>query len=249
MRSTLSIAPINRTWSTLRECRVLLPRMRRGCRSTRSSGSALSEFPSHAGLATSAVVGTNSRWGRQIRRHQRRSNCRESHSSSAQQRRIGECADSVHVGTAPGDYQSTPPNFPKQPQFTHWSHVMALCTGTRESVPSRPASRPPQRAYTDVFDELKSLGIAGSTIATSDQALTGRFWNGAIQNYWNEIAQTAAVKHNLTTAQNARLFALLNLTMADGRNRPSTTQNTPILLAAGNCRSRSRHRWEPQDTS
>src|SRR4029077_20774369 len=26
-------------------------------------------------------------------------------------------------GTAPGDYQSTPPNFPKQPQFTHWSHV------------------------------------------------------------------------------------------------------------------------------
>lgn len=26
-------------------------------------------------------------------------------------------------GTAPGDYQSTPPNFPPQPQFTHWSHV------------------------------------------------------------------------------------------------------------------------------
>src|SRR5229473_5113842 len=24
-------------------------------------------------------------------------------------------------GTAPGDYQSTPPNFPPQPQFTHWS--------------------------------------------------------------------------------------------------------------------------------
>src|SRR6202045_3048323 len=24
-------------------------------------------------------------------------------------------------GSAPGDYQSTPPNFPKQPQFTHWS--------------------------------------------------------------------------------------------------------------------------------
>src|SRR5260370_883422 len=26
-------------------------------------------------------------------------------------------------GNAPGDYQSTPPNFPKQPQFTHWSRV------------------------------------------------------------------------------------------------------------------------------
>src|SRR5207237_8701763 len=26
-------------------------------------------------------------------------------------------------GTAPGAYQSTPPNFPGQPQFIHWSHV------------------------------------------------------------------------------------------------------------------------------
>jgi hypothetical protein len=69
--------------------------------------------------------------------------------------------------------------------------------------------------YTDVLNEVKSLGIAGSTTATSDQALTGRFWNGAIQNYWNEIAQTAAVTHNLTTTQNARLFAQLNLTFAD----------------------------------
>ena len=29
-------------------------------------------------------------------------------------------------GNAPGDYQSTPPNFPKQPQFTHWSLVTPL---------------------------------------------------------------------------------------------------------------------------
>ena len=29
-------------------------------------------------------------------------------------------------GNAPGDYQSTPPNFPKQPQFTHWSRVTPL---------------------------------------------------------------------------------------------------------------------------
>jgi hypothetical protein len=26
-------------------------------------------------------------------------------------------------GTAPGNYQSPPPNFPSQPQFTHWSRV------------------------------------------------------------------------------------------------------------------------------
>jgi hypothetical protein len=45
--------------------------------------------------------------------------------------------------------------------------------------------------------------------------LTGRFWNGAIQNYWNEISQTFSVAHGLTTAQSARLFALLNLSFAD----------------------------------
>jgi hypothetical protein len=46
--------------------------------------------------------------------------------------------------------------------------------------------------------------------------LIGQFWNGAIQNYWNEITQTASVAHNLTTAESARLFALLNLSLADG---------------------------------
>ncbi len=29
-------------------------------------------------------------------------------------------------GTAPGDYQSTPPNFPPQPQFTEWGHPELL---------------------------------------------------------------------------------------------------------------------------
>jgi hypothetical protein len=69
--------------------------------------------------------------------------------------------------------------------------------------------------YSDDFNEVKSLGIVNGTAATADQMLTGHFWNGAIQNYWNEITQTAAIEHNLTTAESARLFALLNLTLAD----------------------------------
>jgi hypothetical protein len=69
--------------------------------------------------------------------------------------------------------------------------------------------------YADAFNEVKAVGIAGSTAATADQAITGKFWNGAIQNYWNEIAQSAAQAKRLNTAQSARLFALLNLTLAD----------------------------------
>jgi hypothetical protein len=119
-------------------------------------------------------------------------------------------------GNAPGDYQSTPPNFPKQPQFTHWSRVTPFVLESANQF--RPGGPPVLTGdrYSDAFDQVKSLGIAGSTTATADEALTGRFWNGAIQNYWNEIAQTASLARNLTTAENARLFALLNLSFADG---------------------------------
>jgi hypothetical protein len=116
---------------------------------------------------------------------------------------------------APGAYQSTPPNFPKQPQFTHWSNVTPFALERANQFRPGPPPVLTSDLYSDAFNEVKSLGIANSTAATPDQALTGRFWNGAIQNYWNEIAQTAALAHELTTAQNARLFALLNLSFAD----------------------------------
>src|SRR5579863_7928737 len=119
-------------------------------------------------------------------------------------------------GKAPGDYQSTPPNFPAQPQFTHWSRVTPFALERASQFRLGPPPALTSAEYTASFDEVKSLGIANSTAATADQALIGRFWNGAIQNYWNEITQTATLANNLTTAQSARLFALLNLTFADG---------------------------------
>ncbi len=119
-------------------------------------------------------------------------------------------------GTAPGDYQSTPPNFPKQPQFTHWSRVTPFALDGASQFRPGPPPALTSDSYSDAFNELKSQGIANSPTATADEALTGHFWNGAIQNYWNEIAQTASVANDLTTAENARLFALLNLSFADG---------------------------------
>src|SRR6266446_931928 len=118
-------------------------------------------------------------------------------------------------GTAPGDYQSTPPNFAPQPQFTNWSHVTPFALERANQFRPGPPPTLASDAYSDAFNQIKSLGIANSTTATADEALTGRFWNGAIQNYWNEIAQTVSLAHSLTTAQNARLFALLNLSFAD----------------------------------
>jgi hypothetical protein len=77
---------------------------------------------------------------------------------------------------------------------------------------------PPQLVsdeYARVFNEVKSLGMVDSTTRTPEQTLIGKFWNGNIQDFWNEIAQTAAEGHHLNLPQSARLFALLNIGLAD----------------------------------
>jgi hypothetical protein len=117
-------------------------------------------------------------------------------------------------GSRPGDFQSTPPNFPAA-QFTEWSRVTPFALVEANQFRPGPPPGLTSETYTKDFNEVKSLGIANSTTATADQALTGRFWNGAIQNYWNEIAQTAALEHKLALPDSARLFALLNLAFAD----------------------------------
>ena len=117
-------------------------------------------------------------------------------------------------GTDPGEYQVTPPNFPP-PVFTHWPAVTPFTLVRAEQF--RPDPPPPLTSdtYTVAFNEVKALGFINSPSRSGDQTEIGRFWGGAIQNYWNEIAQTAAAAQQLTTAQSARLFALLDLTLAD----------------------------------
>jgi len=94
----------------------------------------------------------------------------------------GSNAQPIHYvfGSAPGDYQSTPPNFRPQPQFTHWSRVTPFALESADQF--RPGGPPKLTSdrYADAFEQVKSLGIVNSTTATADQALTGRFWNGAI---------------------------------------------------------------------
>jgi len=119
-------------------------------------------------------------------------------------------------GNAPGDYQSTPPSAAHtQPRFTHWSKVRPFAIEQARQFRPGPPPSLLSPEYAAAFNEVKALGIANSTAATAEEKLVGRFWNGAIQNYWNEITQTAAEAHHLTTAQSARVFALLNITLAD----------------------------------
>ncbi len=114
----------------------------------------------------------------------------------------------------PGSYQLTPPNFAPA-DFIQWPRVTPFALAHADEF--RPGPPPPltSEEYTLSFNEVKSLGLITSATRTADQTQIGQFWNGNIQDFWNEIAQTAALTHHLDLDQSAHLFALLNISLAD----------------------------------
>jgi hypothetical protein len=117
-------------------------------------------------------------------------------------------------GTQPGDYQLTPPNSAPA-DFTQWPQVSPFALSRANQF--RPGFPPTLTSseYTHAFNEVKEIGFINSTSRTTEQTQIGMFWNGNIQDLWNEIAQTAALSHHLDLENSARLFALLNITLAD----------------------------------
>ena len=114
----------------------------------------------------------------------------------------------------PGSYELTPPNFAPA-DFLQWSRVSPFVIDFASEFRPGPPPDLASDTYTDSFNEVKSLGITGSTTRTADQTQIGEFWNGNIQDFWNEIAQTAALEHHLDLGQTAHLFALMNISVAD----------------------------------
>lgn len=75
-------------------------------------------------------------------------------------------------------------------------------------------------AYTAAFNEVKELGSLTSATRTADQTDIARFWlNGGGTatpiGHFNLMAQIVAQQHGNTLEQNARLFASLNIALAD----------------------------------
>ena len=117
-------------------------------------------------------------------------------------------------GTQPGDYQLTPPNFAAA-DFTQWPKVTPFALKRANQFRPGPPPELTSDTYADVFNEVKDVGFITSATRTADQTQIGMFWNGNIQDFWNEIAQTAALAHRLNLENSARLFALLNISLAD----------------------------------
>ena len=81
----------------------------------------------------------------------------------------------------------------------------------------RPAAPPAltSPSYAHALNEVKSLGQNSSTSRTADQTVVAKFWPGPIWTTWNEIAEKSALAHHTDLVRTARLFMLLDLSLAD----------------------------------
>jgi hypothetical protein len=120
---------------------------------------------------------------------------------------------------APGVWRPTPPGY-RAALLPQWPTVTCFCMKSGSQF--RPAAPPALTSdeYAASFREVKSLGGARSATRTPEQTEIARFWaddEGTVTppGHWNRIAQTAARQRGTTLAENARLFALLNLALAD----------------------------------
>ena len=122
-------------------------------------------------------------------------------------------------GSGPGVWVPTPPSFLPY-LLPQWAFVVPFgMSSSSQFRPPGPPSLDSQRYAAD-YDEVKQLGAAVGSTRTEDQTEIALFWaDGAgtetPPGHWNSIAQIITAARGTTLEQNARLFALLNIAMAD----------------------------------
>jgi len=119
----------------------------------------------------------------------------------------------------PGYWVPTPPAFAAY-LLPQWGFVRPFCMST--SAEFRPPGPPPlgSAQYAADYNEVKAFGAAIHSVRTDEQSEIALFWaDGAgtetPPGHWNSIAQRVGAALGNTLEENARLFALLNLAMAD----------------------------------
>jgi hypothetical protein len=138
-------------------------------------------------------------------------------------------------GTLPGQHRPDPLN-PNQGFLSPmWNEVTPFTLNEGGGLDAFQAPPPPaltSAEYTEAFNEVKILGAEDAETAdrdgnglpdrTPEETVIGIFWGydgsrglGTPPRLYNQIAQTLAVQEDNTLVENARLFALVNLAMAD----------------------------------
>jgi membrane-associated phospholipid phosphatase len=122
-------------------------------------------------------------------------------------------------GSGPGVWVPTPPAFLPY-LLPQWGFVVpfAMSSSSEFRPPGPPALDSQQ--YAADYNEVKELGAAVGSTRTEEQTEIALFWaDGAgtetPPGHWNSIAQIIAAAQGNTLEENGRLFALLNIAMAD----------------------------------
>ncbi len=119
----------------------------------------------------------------------------------------------------PGDWHPTPPDYIPY-LLPQWGFVKPFAMPRSEFF--RPGGPPDLTStkYAADYNEVKALGAAAGSTRTPEQTEIALFWaDGAgtvtPPGHWNVIAQDVGSARRNTMQQNARLFALINVAMAD----------------------------------
>jgi hypothetical protein len=120
-------------------------------------------------------------------------------------------------GTAAGQYRFTPGfSFAFAPG---WANVTPFVLKHSSQFRAPPPHAVTTSRYTADFAEVKRLGGDGVTTPSqrsAEQTEMARFWVESAPLQWNRIARTVAAARGLDPWQQARLFGLLNIALADG---------------------------------
>lgn len=118
-----------------------------------------------------------------------------------------------------GYWQPTPPNF-QSALLPQWPNI--ACFAMTSGSQFRPVAPPILNSaeYAAEVNQVKDLGGKDSAIRTAEQTEIARFWADGAGTYtppghWNAIAQDVSLSRGSSILEDARLFALLNIALAD----------------------------------
>jgi hypothetical protein len=120
-------------------------------------------------------------------------------------------------GTEPGEFRFPPGT--NVAFGTNWGKVTPFILQHASQFRPGPPFKVTSKKYAADFNEIKRLGgdgILTPSERTAEQTEIARFWLESSPLAWNRIARTVSADRGLALWENARLFGLLNLALADG---------------------------------
>src|SRR3954468_9192017 len=117
-------------------------------------------------------------------------------------------------GAAVGQWRPTPPGLGAMSAQGVAFTAMFVLTNNTQFDP-RPPRTLGSAVYTADFNAVKALGRRTGSMRTDDQTALALFWDGNASVHWNQAANQIARANHLSTSDSNRLFAILNIAMAD----------------------------------